>query len=224
MPNPVDNKQQDFFSKEADALPVTPNRAGNHEVQAKQLADIDATYIPDFLENIDVNGDDLLKQIDKKPWLDDLSRRVQHYGYKYDYKQKYITAAMKVGIIPDFIAAIGHHLHARDWFDRPPDQVIINEYQPGQGIAAHSDRSCFGPTVATLSLGDCWPMVLCKKSNGKIVDKMAIPLAVGSLLLLQGRARYEWTHEIRKRTTRPHSAIPYQRRVSITFRTVTDIR
>jgi len=28
----------------------------------------------------------ILEEIDKNPWLSDLKRRVQHYGYKYDYK------------------------------------------------------------------------------------------------------------------------------------------
>ena len=28
----------------------------------------------------------ILEEIDKNSWLSDLKRRVQHYGYKYDYK------------------------------------------------------------------------------------------------------------------------------------------
>ena len=40
-------------------------------------------------------------------------------------------------------------------FDRVPDQAIVNEYRPGQGIALHADRQCFGDTVATLS----WAMI-----------------------------------------------------------------
>lgn len=31
---------------------------------------------------------DLLAEIDKHKWLGDLKRRVQHYGYKYDYKAR----------------------------------------------------------------------------------------------------------------------------------------
>ena len=36
---------------------------------------------------------------------------------------------------------------------RPFEQAIVNEYEPGQGIAPHVDRDCFGPVVATVSLG-----------------------------------------------------------------------
>jgi len=35
-----------------------------------------------------------------------------------------------------------------------PDQVIINEYQPGQGISPHIDcERCFGPRIFIISLG-----------------------------------------------------------------------
>lgn len=41
------------------------------------------TYIPNFITATE--HDLLLPQIDQQPWLTDLKRRVQHYGYKYDY-------------------------------------------------------------------------------------------------------------------------------------------
>lgn len=34
--------------------------------------------------------DRLIKLIDSSPWITDLKRRVQHYGYKYDYKSRSI--------------------------------------------------------------------------------------------------------------------------------------
>ena len=39
----------------------------------------------------------LISQIDQQPWLNDLKRRVQHYGYKYDYKAHKITSDLKIG-------------------------------------------------------------------------------------------------------------------------------
>lgn len=40
-------------------------------------------------ENIITNEEEkiLLQHINNQNWLNDLSRRVQHYGYKYDYKK-----------------------------------------------------------------------------------------------------------------------------------------
>uniref|UniRef100_A0A183V742 Fe2OG dioxygenase domain-containing protein n=1 Tax=Toxocara canis TaxID=6265 RepID=A0A183V742_TOXCA len=34
-----------------------------------------------------------------------------------------------------------------------PNHVLINEYQPGQGIMAHTDGPAFYPLVSTISLG-----------------------------------------------------------------------
>lgn len=44
------------------------------------------SYIPDFISAQEQAC--LLSQIDQQPWLTDLKRRVQHYGYKYDYKAR----------------------------------------------------------------------------------------------------------------------------------------
>ncbi len=52
------------------------------------------TYIPDFISAQE--QDLILAQINQQPWLTDLNRRVQHYGYKYDYKARTVsTQAVK---------------------------------------------------------------------------------------------------------------------------------
>lgn len=44
-------------------------------------------------------------------------------------------------------------------FNKIPDQLIINEYLPGQGIAPHIDCvPCFTETIVSISLGDEYPM------------------------------------------------------------------
>jgi len=40
-------------------------------------------YLADFITP--EQHDELLQSVDAEPWLTDLKRRVQHYGYKYDY-------------------------------------------------------------------------------------------------------------------------------------------
>ena len=65
------------------------------------------------------------------------SGRVQHYGWRYDYKARAITPDMHIVALP-----------RQDWprgytsrtFDKVPEQVIVNEYLPGQGIALHTDH------------------------------------------------------------------------------------
>ena len=55
-------------------------------------------YIQDFIDN--AQHDDLLQQIDALPWLTELKRRVQHYGFKYDYKSRSVDHSMRIGTLP----------------------------------------------------------------------------------------------------------------------------
>ena len=41
----------------------------------------------------------LIEDIENQPWLDDLKRKVQHYGYKYDYRARRINQSFKIGEI-----------------------------------------------------------------------------------------------------------------------------
>ena len=166
----------------------------------------------------------LLADIDAQTgqWRDDLRRRVQHYGWRYDYKARAVTADMRIGPLPDFILPVADALRERGWFAQTPDQVIVNEYEPGQGIAAHADRDCFGPAVATLSLGDRWPMRF-TPPEGADGEPLELFLDVGSLTVLTDAARTHWHHAILPRRSDPDGQggrRKRQRRVSVTFRTV----
>jgi len=52
------------------------------EEEASEIDISGLTYVPDFITPAE--NDFLLSQIDQQPWLTDLKRRVEHYGYKYD--------------------------------------------------------------------------------------------------------------------------------------------
>ena len=99
---------------------------------------------------------ELVNHIERGPcarWLSDLNRRVQHYGYKYDYRARRIDSSMRLGAPPDWLTSISERVATTGGFAEIPDQIIVNEYQPGQGIAAHTDcEPCFGSTIATISL------------------------------------------------------------------------
>jgi hypothetical protein len=72
------------------------------------------TYTPNY-----ITGEQeqlLISQIDKQPWLSDLKRRVQHYGYKYDYKARKITPDLKIADVPEWLQILPDFV----------DQVIIN--------------------------------------------------------------------------------------------------
>jgi alkylated DNA repair dioxygenase AlkB len=164
----------------------------------------------------------LLSEIDshESAWLHELSRRVQHYGFKYDYRARALTESDRIGPIPDWIGKLGARMTEDGLFGRYPDQVIINEYLPGQGIAAHADReTCFGSVVSSLSLGSDVIMEFTQANSG---ERLSLLLPKLSLLVMTGEARYLWKHAIPQRTKDRVAGrtIHRQRRVSLTFRTV----
>ena len=178
-----------------------------------------AQYLADFITPSEETG--LLAAVDAAPWRTDLQRRVQHYGYRYDYTERNIESADRLGALPLWAEKISHRLLQSNLFAAKPDQLIVNEYQPGQGIAPHTDRDCFGPVVASLSLGgDCMMRILPHGNSDR--GRFDIVLQRRSLVVFQGASRDVWRHGIAPRQSdwQDGHKIPRQRRVSLTFRTV----
>lgn len=152
-------------------------------------------------------------------WRNDLSRRVQHYGWRYDYKSRAITPDMHLGALPDWLDRVARKLYEQTGlFDRVPEQVIVNEYEPGQGIAMHIDHPGFGPAVCTVSLLDDWEMDFSENCR----DKSPALLGRGSCVILTGTSRSDWQHGIaaRKSESLAIGRRNRKRRLSMTFRTV----
>jgi alkylated DNA repair dioxygenase AlkB len=162
----------------------------------------------------------LLTAIDQQPWLTDLKRRVQHYGYRYDYTRRTVDAAGYLGPLPAWSAPLRQRLLIDGWATHPLDQLIVNEYLPGQGIASHIDCvPCFGATILAISLGGACVMTFTRVSDGSQVSLLLEP---GSLLVLTGAARYAWKHGIPARKTDMYQGqvLPRRRRISVTLRTI----
>ena len=188
------------------------------EEEAPEIDISGLTYVPDFITSAE--HDFLLSQIDQKPWLTDLKRRVQHYGYKYAYKARALNNNAYLGLLPDWLSSVCKKLHDDRIFLSIPDQVILNEYLPGRGISAHIDCvPCFADTIASLSLGSHCIMEF---SNPKTGEKKSIALEERSLIVLSGPARYEWQHAIPARKSDIINGIKTERgrRVSLTFRNI----
>ena len=176
-------------------------------------------YIEDYID--ERQHDWLLDHIDKQPWLDDLKRRVQHYGFKYDYKARKVNLDMRIGELPEWLKRFSDKLYKDGQMPGAADQVIVNEYQPGQGISSHIDcEPCFEGTIVSLSLGSGCIMDFTNKSDK--TKKIPVWLAPRSLVVLSGEARHEWLHGIAARKTDEWDGQKYerQRRVSLTFRRV----
>ncbi|MGW1962596.1 alpha-ketoglutarate-dependent dioxygenase AlkB [Streptomyces sp. NPDC001935] len=172
---------------------------------------------------------ELLARIEAGTWSTELRRRVQHYGHRYDYGRRSVTAdprsadprtATDAPPLPSWAQRQAERLAREGIMEPRADQVIVNEYEPGQGISAHVDCvPCFGPVVAAISLGSGCVMDFTHPGDG---TKTGVLLAPGSLCVMTGAARYDWRHGIAARKSDPEGAVrvPRGRRVSVTFRTV----
>ncbi len=176
------------------------------------------TYIPDYINSDEHNQ--LLSLIDQQEWSTKLKRRVQHYGYRYDYKNGFLASSSYLGALPVWLQSLANRLSSDRLTTKVPDQVIINEYQPGQGISSHVDCiPCFGNTIISLSFGS--PCVM-DFIHSQAKEKISILLPPRSLIVMQKAARYEWQHGIAARKKDKYEGIEFirTRRVSMTFREV----
>jgi len=172
-----------------------------------------------LVENFVSNEEEtlLLDQINQQTWNTSLSRRTQHYGYEYNYTDK--DAKKEAPEIPAFCTFLVDRLLEREILKERPDQLIINEYKPGQGIAPHVDHiKQFKDGIVSISLGSSVRMDFESTSDPK--EKKSGILPRRSLLSMHGVARYKYRHGIQKRLTDP--GIPGKRgvRVSLTFRKI----
>ncbi|MBO3761938.1 alpha-ketoglutarate-dependent dioxygenase AlkB [Ciceribacter sp. L1K22] len=177
-----------------------------------------AAYLPGFLSSQDEAA--LVTNLDALPWSEELKRRVQHFGYRYDYRARMVTPDVRLGDLPDWLLVLGERLRAAGCLAAMPDQVIANEYRPGQGISAHVDCvPCFGEIIVSVSLLSPCVMIFRKKADG---DRRSILLEPRSALVMSGEARYDWTHEIpaRRSDTIGGAPLARTRRISLTLRTV----
>ena len=178
-------------------------------------------YLPNFVtpsEETELTG-----FIDDAPWSTELRRRVQHYGWRYDYKQRLIDESMRIGPLPDWAQELAQRLVRDGLMRHLADQLIVNEYCGKQGISPHCDQpNVFHDEVATVSLLETWGMVF-RNRDGK--QKVEMSLENRSVAVLTKDARYKWTHEI---PSRMYERLPddegqlkrikRSRRISLTFR------
>ena len=170
----------------------------------------------------------LLNKINEQEWLDDLKRRVQHYGFKYDYRARKVTESARIGKLPEWLNRFGSKLKKDGYVSKIPDQVIVNEYLSGQGISPHIDcEPCFEDTIISLSLGSPCMMHFTAKdydmrSKQQKEKAFHLWLQPRSILILKGEARYKWLHCIRPRHSDiiDKNKVKRRTRVSLTFRNV----
>jgi alkylated DNA repair dioxygenase AlkB len=152
----------------------------------------------------------LIDAVDKEKWNTSLSRRTQHYGYTYDYT--YRNVVKPAAPMPQWCDFVIDRLMERGVITVRPDQMIVNEYLPGQGIAPHIDNvRLFKDGIVSLSLGSATTMSFI---NEGVKHDVCLPMR--SVISLHGKARYDWKHGISPRKT--DCGVQRTRRISLTFR------
>jgi alkylated DNA repair dioxygenase AlkB len=164
--------------------------------------------------------EELVAFIDSSAWSNELKRRVQHFGYYYNYKIRRISSNMEIAPIPEWGRTLIQKIYTSGVATLKFNQLIINEYLPGQGIAPHIDCiPCFDNEIVSISLGSSCLMTF---SNKKQEEKFDVMLEPGDLLLIKDEARYQWHHQIKPRKIDTWKGIDIirERRLSLTFRKV----
>jgi len=179
-----------------------------------------------YLPELGIDGRAIIAELDKYEWKpvtkSAQSRKVQHYGFAYDY------ASGRVGSVCDDLppCLMGLRQILADFcigtgltdVQYEPNQCIVNDYQPGQGISKHVDAAGYGPVIGSFTLGSGAVMTFRHKD---LVEDVYVK--ADSLYVMTGDARYQWTHEMpsRKSDMVDGTRVKRGRRVSITFRSVT---
>jgi len=182
-------------------------------------------YIKDFVS--EGFGTRVLECLDGMQWraLSDSpnSRKVQHYGYLYDYATR--TTNAPAPSFPTCIEDMASLLLVEcrnlnlvnDGYRF--NQCIVNNYEPGQGISRHIDLKSYGGVIGCFTFGS--GAVMRFHHAGSVHDMYVEP---NSLYIMSEDARWIWSHEMpcRKSDIIGGTKIQRCRRVSVTFRKVDD--
>lgn len=61
-------------------------------------------YVPDFITALE--EEETVSRIDRAEWMTDLSRRVQQYGWPYDYRARRVESGSRLGDLPEWLARL----------------------------------------------------------------------------------------------------------------------
>ncbi|MFD0764564.1 alpha-ketoglutarate-dependent dioxygenase AlkB [Mucilaginibacter lutimaris] len=160
----------------------------------------------------------LLDEIDSQTWIVDYLRRLQYYGYRNELEKPYSLVPFPVEM-PEHIRELSTQLVKQEIIQLLPDQVIINEYNPGEGIKPHKDRMYYENQICGVNLGSGCIMRFIRGENEEVID---IEVPRRSVYVMQDDARKKWKHAIppRKKDNVNGEVKHRDRRVSITYRKV----
>ena len=168
-------------------------------------------YVPDYLDPAE--HDALLGAVSAVEWHEAGGRRIQFYGHWYEYAR---GGVYRVGPLPPWGQALAVRLHDDRLMPYVADQLIVTEYQPGDGIRPHIDAPIFADVIVGVALGSTCVMQFSRQEH----PTEDVLLEPRSAVVLSGEARHQWQHAIPPRTADDWRGrrLRRSRRVSLTFR------
>ncbi|CAN7089301.1 unnamed protein product [Brassica rapa subsp. narinosa] len=196
----------------------------------EHLADRETTAVWERVEKI--NGLWLCRNFLSVHHQSDLLSAILNEGW---FVEESINQAMRFGDLPSWatelsdlilesVESVDLPVLPADLLWREPlfDQLIVNLYQPGEGICAHVDLLRFEDGIAIVSLESPCVMRFSPAEQGEGEEAVDVLLSPGSLILMSGEARYSWKHEINRKQIGfqvwEGEEIDQKRRISITLR------
>lgn len=151
-------------------------------------------YIPNFITAAEESQ--IVRNVyavPKPKWTCLSKRRLQDYGGVPHEK------GMIPETIPDWLTKYMEKVAHLNLFGetRKPNQVLINEYLPGQGIMPHTDGPLFSPTVTTISCGS-HTILEFFENNETRTNVCRLLLERCSLVVLQDDMYAKYLHSIRE--------------------------
>jgi hypothetical protein len=167
-------------------------------------------YVAEYLDQ--ETHDRLLAAADAEPWQWLGERRVQAHGYSYSQAK----GIYRIGELPTWASEVAMRLWRDGLMPAIADQMIVNEYEPGSGILAHTDASFFEDAIVSISLGSPSVMEFTDSGSGRV----PLLLEPRSALVMTGDARQRWKHGIAAEVVDRWLGVDFvrTRRVSLTFR------
>ena len=195
-------------------LPGRPPR--QEDRQPEDLTEEDLPGLRIIEDVIDMTMETtLMAYSEKQEWERETRRGKLHYGWKYVDASHTLERAEELPT--ELMNLIDNLMDAKDSEDIPllavqPNQVSVNDYEPGVGIGGHKDIDDLGDTITSISLMGATTMEF-RKGNGPVVS---VRVPQYSALQITGELREQWQHQVPYRMSDvvDGAQIPRDRRVA----------
>jgi alkylated DNA repair protein alkB family protein 6 len=126
--------------------------AADNALEAYKIPDIPDSmfYIPGFIDHKEEAN--LLNAIPSNRWIQLQHRRLQTHPSSLSKNNILLEAPLPLWLVDPIVSKFKSLGFFSDSPHHAPNHVLINEYNPNEGIMPHEDGAAYYPIVATVSL------------------------------------------------------------------------